>query len=226
MSWTPAYQLLSPPGPGAARPARAPARSRRCRRRGVARARQTGRTRAVGHRAWHARRTDPESWAPRRSTTDAKTSRASCCAGLTSFSTASARTAIPVRSRRSSASACSAPAATRRARRRGAASHHVDVDGAPIAVELVDRRQGCLVRLDQCDESAASRLVPGRSGAALSGCWKTRAIRPRVAERISFGEVEAHRRLEAGGLQGQTPLLPGPPVMTRRPVEFRFEDRR
>jgi NADPH:quinone reductase len=34
----------------------------------------------------------------------------------------------------------------------------------------------------------------------LFGLLATRAIRPRVAERISFDEVaEAHRRLEAGG---------------------------
>ena len=35
----------------------------------------------------------------------------------------------------------------------------------------------------------------------LFGLLTTHAIRPRVAERISFDEVaEAHRRLEAGGL--------------------------
>ena len=37
----------------------------------------------------------------------------------------------------------------------------------------------------------------------------TRAIRPRVAERISFAQVaEAHRRLEAGGLDGKLVLCP------------------
>jgi NADPH:quinone reductase-like Zn-dependent oxidoreductase len=37
----------------------------------------------------------------------------------------------------------------------------------------------------------------------------TRAIRPRVAERISFDEVaEAHHRLEAGGLEGKLVLCP------------------
>jgi NADPH:quinone reductase-like Zn-dependent oxidoreductase len=37
----------------------------------------------------------------------------------------------------------------------------------------------------------------------------TGAIRPRVAERISFDEVaEAHRRLEAGGLEGKLVLCP------------------
>ena len=60
--------------------------------------------------------------APRRSTTNAKTSRASCRAGSTSSSTASARTAIAARSRRSSAAACSAPTATRLACRRSVAS--------------------------------------------------------------------------------------------------------
>lgn len=40
----------------------------------------------------------------------------------------------------------------------------------------------------------------------------TGAIRPRVAERISFDEVaEAHRRLEAGGLEGKLVLVPDLP---------------
>ena len=40
----------------------------------------------------------------------------------------------------------------------------------------------------------------------------TRAIWPRVAERISFDEVaEAHRRLEAGGLEGKLVLCPNLP---------------
>jgi hypothetical protein len=43
----------------------------------------------------------------------------------------------------------------------------------------------------------------------LFGLLATRAIRPRVAERISFDEVaEAHRRLEAGGLNGKLVLCP------------------
>ena len=43
----------------------------------------------------------------------------------------------------------------------------------------------------------------------LFGLLATRAIRPRVAERISFEEVaEAHRRLEAGGLDGKLVLCP------------------
>jgi NADPH:quinone reductase-like Zn-dependent oxidoreductase len=43
----------------------------------------------------------------------------------------------------------------------------------------------------------------------LFGMLATGAIRPRVAERISFEEVaEAHRRLEAGGLDGKLVLCP------------------
>jgi NADPH:quinone reductase-like Zn-dependent oxidoreductase len=43
----------------------------------------------------------------------------------------------------------------------------------------------------------------------LFGLLATRAIRPRVAERISFNEVaEAHRRLEAGTLEGKLVLCP------------------
>ncbi len=46
----------------------------------------------------------------------------------------------------------------------------------------------------------------------LFGLLETRAIRPRVAERISFDEVaEAHRRLEAGGLEGKLVLCPNLP---------------
>jgi NADPH:quinone reductase-like Zn-dependent oxidoreductase len=49
--------------------------------------------------------------------------------------------------------------------------------------------------------------------AQLFGLLATRAIRPRVAERISFDEVvEAHRRLEAGGLEGKLVLCPELPL--------------
>ena len=45
----------------------------------------------------------------------------------------------------------------------------------------------------------------------------TRAIRPRVAERIPFEEVaEAHRRLEAGGLEGKLVLCPDLPSQRDR----------
>jgi NADPH:quinone reductase-like Zn-dependent oxidoreductase len=46
----------------------------------------------------------------------------------------------------------------------------------------------------------------------LFGLLTTGAIRPRVAERISFDEVpDAHRRLEAGGLEGKLVLCPDLP---------------
>ncbi|MBX9829743.1 MAG: medium chain dehydrogenase/reductase family protein [Xanthobacteraceae bacterium] len=46
----------------------------------------------------------------------------------------------------------------------------------------------------------------------LFGLLATRAIRPRIAERIAFDEVaDAHRRLEAGGLEGKLVLCPDLP---------------
>src|SRR5262249_47448583 len=49
----------------------------------------------------------------------------------------------------------------------------------------------------------------------LFGLLATGAIRPHVADRISFDEVpEAHRRLEAGGLEGKIVLCPD---LTLRP---------
>jgi NADPH:quinone reductase-like Zn-dependent oxidoreductase len=46
----------------------------------------------------------------------------------------------------------------------------------------------------------------------LFGLLATGAIRPRVAERISFDQVaDAHRRLEAGGLKGKLVLCPDLP---------------
>ncbi|MGY3617049.1 zinc-binding dehydrogenase [Bradyrhizobium sp. USDA 10063] len=55
----------------------------------------------------------------------------------------------------------------------------------------------------------------------LFGLLASRAIRPRVAERISFDEVaEAHRRLEAGGLEGKLVLCPElPPRRDRAPPQ-------
>jgi NADPH:quinone reductase-like Zn-dependent oxidoreductase len=54
----------------------------------------------------------------------------------------------------------------------------------------------------------------------LFGLLATGAIRPRVAERISFDEVaEAHRRLEMGGLEGKLVLCPDlPPRRDRAPA--------
>jgi hypothetical protein len=51
----------------------------------------------------------------------------------------------------------------------------------------------------------------------LFGLLARGAIRPRVAERISFDEVaEAHRRLEAGGLDGKLVLCPDLPSQRDR----------
>ena len=51
----------------------------------------------------------------------------------------------------------------------------------------------------------------------LLGLLAARAIRPRVSERISFDEVaEAHRRLEAGGLDGKLVLCPELPSSHER----------
>ncbi|HEX2778697.1 MAG TPA: medium chain dehydrogenase/reductase family protein [Gemmatimonadaceae bacterium] len=51
----------------------------------------------------------------------------------------------------------------------------------------------------------------------LFGLLATGAIRPRVAERISFDEVaDAHRRLEAGGIEGKLVLCPELPPRAER----------
>jgi hypothetical protein len=43
----------------------------------------------------------------------------------------------------------------------------------------------------------------------LFGLLAARAIQPRIAKRISFDEIgEAHRRIEAGGLDGKLVLCP------------------
>src|SRR5262249_47393281 len=100
---------------------------------------------------------------------------------------------------------------------------HLDVDRARISVEaaaeLAARRQAYPHLFDQCDAGAASRLVPDLE--RLLSLLATRAIRPRVAERISFDEVaEAHRRLEAGGLDGKLVLCPDLPLRCdRAPAE-------
>jgi NADPH2:quinone reductase len=59
----------------------------------------------------------------------------------------------------------------------------------------------------------------------LFGLLATGAIRPRVAERISFDEVaEAHRRLEAGGLEGKLVLCPDLPPRRDRMAAQRQPD--
>jgi hypothetical protein len=81
-------------------------------------------------------------------------------------------------------------------------------------MELAAWRQAGPLLLDQRDAGATSRLVPGRPGEALR--LASRAIRQRVAERVSFDEVvEAHRRLEAGGLEGKLVLCPELPDSRR-----------
>jgi len=51
----------------------------------------------------------------------------------------------------------------------------------------------------------------------LFGLLATGAIGPRVAERISLDEVaEAHRRIEAGGLEGKLVLCPDLPPRRER----------
>ena len=56
----------------------------------------------------------------------------------------------------------------------------------------------------------------------LFGLLATRAIQPRVAERLSFDEVaEAHRRLEAGGLDGKLVLCPDLPPRCDRELPQR-----
>jgi NADPH:quinone reductase len=51
---------------------------------------------------------------------------------------------------------------------------------------------------------------------------KTGVIRPRIADRISFDEVaDAHRRLEAGGLDGKLVLCPNLPSRREREAVVR-----
>ena len=88
------------------------------------------------------------------------------------------------------------------------------------AYELAARQQAYPHILYQSDARATSRLVPGGPGAALRavGDWRHPAAR---RERISFDEVaEAHRRLEAGGLEGKLVLCPDlPPRRGRAPLK-------
>src|SRR4029077_16628087 len=59
----------------------------------------------------------------------------------------------------------------------------------------------------------------------LFGLLATGTIRPRVAERISFDEVaEAHRRLEAGGIEGKLVLCPDLPSRRDRMPSQRQPD--
>ena len=60
--------------------------------------------------------------------------------------------------------------------RAGAASYadHVDVDCAPVSVEVVAWRQACPLLLDQRDAGATSRLVPGGPRAAVRAADNSR----------------------------------------------------
>ena len=51
---------------------------------------------------------------------------------------------------------------------------HVDVDRTPLSLEVVTRRQACLLLFDQPDEGATSRLVPEGPRAALWTVGKRR----------------------------------------------------
>ena len=80
------------------------------------------------------------------------------------------------------------------------------------AAELVARRKVPLRLLDQRDARATSRLDLERALRPVAA----RAIRPRVAERICFDEVaDAHRRMDAGGLDGKLVPCPDLPSRTR-----------
>jgi NADPH2:quinone reductase len=65
--------------------------------------------------------------------------------------------------------------------------------------------------LDQCDASRHPSYFR-EDLERLFALLAARSIQPSVAERISFDEViEAHRRLEAGGLNGKLVLCPDLP---------------
>jgi NADPH:quinone reductase-like Zn-dependent oxidoreductase len=65
---------------------------------------------------------------------------------------------------------------------------------------------------DSCMEALPHQVRHETAHHTLFPASRARAIRPRVAERISFDEVaEAHRRLETGGLDGKLVLCPDLP---------------
>ena len=144
-------------------------------------------------------------------------SRASCRTGSTSSSTASARTAIAARLRRSSAAACSGYGFTASVQ----AQRRMLTILMWIARLYLWRRllrwmpaASASASLDQCDASATSRLVPGGPGAALravgnaapsgrvspSGCPSMRLPRRTAASRRAVSRASSsfvpasHRR--------------------------------
>ena len=76
------------------------------------------------------------------------------------------------------------------------------------AAELAAWRKTSQTLLNQFDAGATSRWFK-EDLERLFNLLAAGTIRPRVAERISFDEVaEAHRRLEAGRLNGRLVLCP------------------
>jgi hypothetical protein len=172
----------TPRGPGAARPACARARSRRRRQSGAARTRQAGRTRAVGHRARRACDVDPRARRhadrlptrrlhARAAGRDRRCLRRRRRGGLSPLVHSAQARGLALRLRLLSG-------------RAGAASHahYVDVDRAPVSMEVVAGRQARRLLLDQRDAGATSRLVPAGPGAALRpvGNWRPPAPRRRA----------------------------------------------
>src|SRR5262249_7909576 len=152
--------------------------------------------------------------APHLSTTSVKTSRASCRVGSTLSSTASAKTAMEARSRRKRGGLLCAYGYTA----------GVQPQRAPLTILMWLARQYLQSLWTRSLRGKRTRIYSINLMRARHPSWfkqdlerlfgllATGAIRPRLAERISFDQVaEAHRRLEAGGLRGKPVLCPGPP---------------
>ena len=141
--------------------------------------------------------------------TGARTSRACCPAASTSSSTASARTATAARAPRCAPAACSAPTATR-PRCRPAGRWRL----ASIARLYLWRWRSGGIRGRFYSINAMRVRAQHPAGfkqdlARLFALLAVGTIRPSVAERISFDAMaEAHRRVEAGGLDGKLVLCP------------------
>jgi NADPH:quinone reductase-like Zn-dependent oxidoreductase len=87
---------------------------------------------------------------------------------------------------------------------------HVDVDRTPLSLEVVTRRQACLLLFDQPDEGATSRLVPEGPRAAL---W-TVGKRRHPAAHCRLGLLREGRRGTPPHRGGRSPRqarpVPGP----------------
>ena len=145
------------------------------------------------------------SWAPPRSTTNAKTSHAFCQAASTSSSTASHKTDIAARLRRSSAAACSAPMAHRAYRFLAACHAHAGSLDEVVAMTIP---LPAVVGAKPPGPLELHGRVLGRSGtitsAAISGSWQrsgsTLASSIRQAFRPIAGRGTRSLRGRAGGL--------------------------